>query len=137
MEQELGGRAKIVRHKGVEIFIADCSGLRGRELMEAMKDNATVIVPKIMGRKDCVIVNLFRNCQLDEDSLKYLTKIQKAMDGTFIASANVGMSATQKAAIEITDALKASHFPYKFFDDEKEAMDWAAEQYKKFADRPR
>ncbi len=136
MEQEFGRRAKAIQHKGVEIFITDYSGLKGTEIMETMKENAKAIIPKIIGRRDCVMVNLFKNCQLDEDSLKYIAKIQKAMEGTFVASALVGMTAIQKVGIEITGILKKSSFATKFFDNEKEAMDWAAEEYKKFANRP-
>ena len=45
------------------------------------------------------------------------------------------MSAIQKAAVEITGALKRSSYATKFFDSEEEAMDWAAEEYKKFVNR--
>ncbi len=54
------------------------------------------------------------------------------MDGTFIANALVGLNSIQKAAIEITGALKKLSFEHKFFDTQEEAMDWAAEVYKKF-----
>lgn len=137
MEQVLGKTAKIVQHKGVEIIISDYSGLTGRELTAAMKENTKVVVPKIMGRRDCVAVNLFNDCLLDEDSVKYLAKIQKAMDGTFVASALVGMNAIQKAAIEITGALKKLNFVTEFFENQKEALDWAAEEYRKLANQPR
>jgi hypothetical protein len=61
MEQELGGTAKIVQHKGVEVFIVDLSGKAGRELTEAMKAGAKAVTPKTIGRRDCVIVHLFNN----------------------------------------------------------------------------
>jgi hypothetical protein len=46
MEQELGGTAKIVRHKGVEIFIVHLSGMRGRELAEAIRESAKAAIPE-------------------------------------------------------------------------------------------
>lgn len=136
MEQQIGRKAKTIQHRGVEIIITDYSGLKGRELTDAMKENAKVIIPKIMGRRDCVMVNLFNNCLLDEESVKYIGRVQKAMDGVFVASALVGLSEIQKAGIEITGALRKSTFATEFFDDEKEAMDWAAAEYKKFTNRP-
>jgi len=136
MEQEFGKKAKAIQHKGVEIFITDYSGLKGQELSETMKDNAKIIVPRVLGRRDCVMVNLFNNCLLDAESVTYIAKIQKAMDGTFVASALVGLSAIQRAGIEITGILKKSSFETKFFADEKEALDWAAEEYKKFKGEP-
>jgi hypothetical protein len=54
------------------------------------------------------------------------------MDGTFIASALVGLSDIQKSGIEIAGALKKSRFSTKFFDSEKEAIDWVVEEYRKF-----
>jgi hypothetical protein len=137
VEQNLGKTAKIVQHKGVEIIISDYSGLKGRELTAAMKENTKVVVPKIIGRRDCVAVNLFNDCFMDEDSVKYLSKIQKAMDGTFVASALVGMSAVQKTAVEITGALNKSSFTTKFFNSREEAIDWITEEYEKFDRRPR
>jgi hypothetical protein len=131
MEHEFGRRAKAVQHKGVEIFVTDYSGLKGTEMIETMKENAKIIVPRVQGRKDCLMVNIFKNCQLDEYSLKYISRIQKAMEGTFVASALVGMTAMQRTGIEIGNVLKKSSFTTKFFDDEKEAMDWASDVYKK------
>jgi len=124
-------KAKIVKHKGVEMFITDYSGLKGPELLEAMQGNAKVIVPRVIGRRDCLMVNLFNDCQLTDTALKYIAKIQRAMDGTFIASALVGMSAIQKAGIEITGCVTKSGFVTRFFDTQEEAMDWAAEEYRK------
>ena len=46
MEQELGGTAKILRHKEVEIFIVDLSGMRGRELAETMRESAKAAIPE-------------------------------------------------------------------------------------------
>ena len=131
MEQEFSKNAKTVQHRGVEIFITDYSGLKALELAEAMKENAKVIVPRVIGRRDAVMVNIFKNCQFDEDSFKYITKIQKAMAGTFVASALVGMTDFQRMGLEITGALSRSGFATKYFDDEKEAMDWVAGVYRK------
>ncbi len=132
MEQKLGRTARIVQHKGVEILISDYSGLKGQELMEAMKNNTKIFAPMVTGRRDCVIVSLLNDCLLNEDTLQYTMKMQKAMDGTFVANALVGLSPIQKAAVEITGALKKLSFEHKFFDSQEEAMDWAAEVYKKF-----
>ena len=44
MEQELGGTAKIIQHKGVEIFIVDLSGMRGRELAETMRESVKAAI---------------------------------------------------------------------------------------------
>lgn len=132
MEQKLGRTAKIVQHKGVEILISDYSGLKGQQLIDAMKDNTKIFAPRVIGRRDCVVVSLLKDCLLNEDSLQYTIKMQKAMDGTFIANALVGLNPIQKAAIEITGALKKLSFEHKFFDSQEEAMDWAAEVYKKF-----
>jgi hypothetical protein len=57
------------------------------------------------------------------------------MDRTFIASGVVGMSNIQKMAIDITRSIKKLSFVNEFFDSDKEALDWAAEEYKKFANR--
>ena len=135
MEQKLDGTAKIVQHEGVEIFIVDLSGKAGRELTEAMKEGAKAVIPKTIGRRDCVIVYLFKNCLLTEDSAQYIIKIQEAMDGTFIASGVVGMSRIQRIGIDITRSLKKLSFVNEFFDSEAEAMDWAAQEYKKFANQ--
>jgi len=137
MEQKLGRTAKIVQHKGVEILISDYSGLKGQELIEAMKDNTKLFTPRVIGRRDCVVVSLLKDCLLNEDSLQYTIKMQKAMDGAFIASALVGLNPIQKSAIEITGALKKLSFASKFFDSQEEAMDWIAEEYKKFKSPPR
>ncbi len=131
MSEAAEKKAKTVKHKGVEIFITDYSGLKGAELLEAMKQNAKIIVPRVIGRRDCLMVNLFNDCQLTDISLRYIAKIQKAMDGTFIASALVGMSAIQKAGIEITGSVTKSGFTTRFFDDQEEAMDWAVAEYTK------
>lgn len=136
MEQKLDGTAKIVHHKGVEIFIVDLSGKAGRELTQAMKEGAKAIIPKTIGRRDCVIVYLFNNCMLLADSVEYAIKIQNAMDGAFIASAIVGMTEIQKMAIDISRSLKKLSFVNEFFDSEAEAMDWAVEQHKNFALQP-
>ncbi len=131
MERQFEPRARVIEHKGVEIIINDCSGISGARLREVMKENTKFIVTKVVGRNDCVIVNLFKDSVFDEDSLKYMTKLQKSMDGIFVASANVGMSAAQKAAVQIIDALKSTHFAFKFFDDPEQAIDWAAETHRK------
>jgi hypothetical protein len=136
MEQELGGTAKIIGHKGVEIFVVDLSGMKGRELTEAMKEGAKAVIPKAIGRRDCVIVYLFKNCLLTEDSAQYIVKIQEAMDGTFIASAVVGMTEIQKMAIDISRSLRKLSFINEFFENQKDAMDWAAGEYKKFVNQP-
>ena len=119
----------------MEIFIVDLSGKAGRELTEAMKEGAKAVIPKTIGRRDCVIVYLFKNCLLTEDSAQYIIKIQEAMDGTFIASGVVGMSRIQRIGIDITRSLKKLSFVNEFFDSEAEAMDWAAQEYKKFANQ--
>lgn len=105
MEQEFSRNGKTIQYRGAEIFITDYSGLKGPEVIEAMKENTKVLVPRIIGRRDALMVNLFKNCQLDEDSIKYINKIQKAMEGTFVASALVGMTKIQRIGIEITEAL--------------------------------
>ncbi len=51
MEQEFGRKAKVIQHKGVEIFITDYSGLNGREMTETMKENAKIIVPKVLAEE--------------------------------------------------------------------------------------
>jgi hypothetical protein len=137
MGEKFGKKAETIQHKGVEIIVTDYSGLKGQELLEAMKENAKIIVPKVTGRHDCLMVNLFIDCQLTDHSLKYIAKIQRAMDGTFVASALVGMSAIQRAGIEITGSISKSGFQTRFFDTPEEAMDWAAEEYKKINRPPR
>ena len=137
MEQKLGRTANIVQHKGVEIIISDYTGLNGLELTETLKENTRAIATKMIGRRDCVVVSVFKNCLLTEESVQYIAKIQKAMDGMFVATAVVGMSAIQKAAIEITGALKKSSFVTGFFENQEDAVDWVAEEYKKFANRIR
>lgn len=133
MGQELGWTTKIVQHKGVEIFVVDLSGKTGRELTEAMKASAKAVIPKAIGRRDCVIVYLFQNCLLTEDSVQYIIKMQQAMDGIFIASAVVGMTKIQQMCIDITRSLKKLSFVNEFFENQEEALDWVAEEHKKFA----
>ncbi len=131
MDQHLGGTAKIVQHMGVEIFLVELSGMKGRELTEAMQEGAKAIIPKALGRRDCVIVYLFNNCALTEDSVAYIIKIQEAMNGSFVASAVVGMTEIQRMAIDITRSLRKFSFVNEFFGSQAEAMDWAAGEYKK------
>jgi hypothetical protein len=57
------------------------------------------------------------------------------MDRTFLASGVVGVSNIQKMAIDITRSLKKLSFVNEFFDSKKEALDWAAEEDKKFPNR--
>ena len=135
MDRKLSGTVKIVQHKGVEIIISDYSGLKGRELTEGLKENTKAMVPIARAKRDCVLVSLFNDCLLDEDSAKYLVKVQKAMEGFFVAYALVGMSGVQASAIKINRALRNSSIATEFFDNDKDAMDWVADKYKTFANR--
>jgi len=75
----VGRTAKTVQRKGMEIIISDFSGLKGRELTEGMKENTKAVAAKIIGRRDCVMVNLIQELSITEDSVQYIVKIQKAM----------------------------------------------------------
>ncbi len=135
MEERLGRTAIIIHHKGVEIIVSDFTGLKGNELAEALKENTRAVAPKTKNKKDWVIVNLFKDCLFDEGSIKYLSKIQKAMCGHFLASANVGLNDIQRMALDIPRALLHESLAVKHFDSEKEAFDWASEYAKRPQDR--
>ncbi len=137
MEQQLGGTVKIVHYKGVDVIYNDLNGLKERDLTERLKENARAMAQTTKTRRDSVIINIFKDTRFDEDGLKYMKKLHKNLDGFFVACAIVGMHGLQKYIVEITEALNNSNFRSKFFDHENEAMDWAAEQYKKFANRQR
>ncbi len=130
-EQNVGKEAKAIQHKGVEILVTDFSGLKGQDLLQAMKENTKAIVPKIIGRRDCVMVILFQNCLLNQDAIDYVTKLRKAMDGTFVATAIVGLSAIQKAGLQISNTLQKTNVATEFFDNEREAVDWVVERHNK------
>ncbi len=130
-EQNVGKEAKAIQHKGVEILVTDFSGLKGQDHLQAMKENTKAIVPKIIGRRDCVMVILFQNCLLNQDAIDYVIKLRKAMDGTFVATAIVGLSAIQKAGLQISNTLQKTNVATEFFDNEREAVDWVVERHNK------
>ncbi len=131
MEEILGKTAKIIRHNGVEVIISDFTGLKGNELTEALKANTKAVAPRTNIKRDWPTINIFRDCLFNEDSVKYLSKIQKAMYGHFIASANIGLSDIQKMALDIPRGLFRESFSVRHFDTEKEALDWVTQEYKK------
>ena len=135
MERKLSGTVKIVQHKGVEIMVGDYTGLKGHELAERLKENTKAIKPIARDKRDCVLVDLFNGCLLDEESAKYLVKVQKAMEGFFVAYAAVGISEVQASALKVNRALRNSSIATEFFGSDIEAMDWVAGEYKRFATR--
>ena len=137
MEQQLGGTVKIVHYKGVDVIYNDLNGLKERELTERLKENAKAMAQTTRTRQGNVIINNFTDTRFDEDGLKYMKKLHKNLDGFFIACGILGMKGLEKYLVEITEALNKTDFRSKFFDHENEAMDWAAEEYNKFANRPR
>ena len=137
MEQQLGGTVKLVHYKGVDVIYNELNGLKDRELTERLKENARAMAQTTKNRRDSVIINDFTDTRFDEDGLKYMKKLHKNLHAFFIACAIVGMKGLQKYIVEITEALNKTDFRSKFFDHENEAMDWAVEECKKFANRPR
>ncbi len=132
MEQKWSKTAKMVQHNGVDLIVSDFTGMKDQELTEGMKENTRAIRHNIGDRHDWVMVNLFKDCFLNQEAVEYIFQIRKAMEGTFVASAIVGMTAIQKAVYQISIGPQKSKISTEFFHNQVEAMDWAAKEYKKF-----
>jgi hypothetical protein len=72
---------------------------------------------------------------MSPESPIYFSAESTAQAKAFVASAIVGLSAIQRLGVEITDNLEKSSLATEFFDNEKEALDLAAEEYRKFSNR--
>lgn len=124
--------AEIIEHKGVQILVNDFTGLTGREIADAIKENSRAMVSKTTpGRKDWLSVSIFIDCFLDDAALKALSRVREAMKPFFIAMAEVGMHEVQKVGLDIAAKSSKTDIPYQFFDNIDEAKDWLAEMYMK------
>jgi len=132
MGEKLTETAEIIEYKGVQILFNDFSGLRGQELADALRASTKAMIPKVAsGKKDWLSVNLFANCFLDAAAQKTLKKVHKAMAGSFVAIADVGLSHIQSMAIELAASLAGSAVPLTFPDTVDEAKEWVVEIHKK------
>jgi hypothetical protein len=132
MGQKISRTAEIIEHKGVQILLNDFTGLNGREIVDAIKENSRAMIDKTTpGRKDWLSVSVFTDCFFDDAALKALSRVREAMKPFFVAMAEVGMREVQKVGLDIAAKSSKTDIPYRFFDNVEEAKDWLVEMYTK------
>jgi hypothetical protein len=119
-----------LNHRGHTVLLADYSGLRGDDLVNAIKTNEDVAVSLgKSGDQKLLLLTDVTTATVGTDALTALKKVSAAIRPYTLASAVVGITTARKYMLQVVNAF--AEFQHKPVDSVEAGLDWLVDRAEK------